>query len=491
MRDRIFYAICFGFIFGVLLRSLVFVNLYFAILLSVISVALFLFFTLISKNKWGVIASVFILTFCFGILRFHLADVSAPNVFESQVGQKASFSGKIIDEPSIKEKNQQLILQTKVAGNTTEILLSTDLDGDYKYGDEINISGKLEKPSNFITDQGKEFDYVNYLRKDGIIYVMSYPKIEVISRGNGNFIKSALFFVKEKFLEKINSIIVNPENLLMGGLILGEKSSFDQALRQSFVNTGTIHIVALSGYNVTIVAEWIMKLFIFLPKNLGIGIGIFAILLFILMTGGSSTAIRAGIMATLALIARATGRNYDVARALILAGVFMILLNPFVLVFDVSFQLSFFATVAVIFLAPRIEKYFLWVPDFFKLRDIISVTCAAYIFVFPFILYKMGNFSLVALPANVLILPLIPFTMMLGFLTGFAGLIWYIFAIPFGYISYLFLHYELGVISFFSNLPFAAFSFSNFPLILTIAIYVYFVYRIFGRNISNFFSETF
>jgi len=306
---------------------------------------------------------------------------------------------------------------------------------------------------------------------------MSYPKIEILSRGNGGIVKSSLFFVKEKFLEKVNFAISTPESLLMGGLILGEKASFNQSMRQSFIDTGTIHIIALSGYNVTIVAEWVMKFFSFLPKNLGFGVGIFSILFFVLMTGASSTAVRAGIMATLALIARATGRNYDVARGLVLAGVFMILLNPFLLVYDVSFQLSFIATVAVIFLAPRIEKYFLWVSIRFGLRDIISVTTAAYIFVLPFILYKMGNLSLVALPANILILPFIPLTMMLGFFTGLAGIIF----------SYLLLHYELGVISFLSKLPFASFSFPDFPLFLTIMIYIYFIYRLFGRNIKEFF----
>ena len=487
MRDKVFYTICFGFLSGILLRSLIFVNSYFTILLGVISLALILFFSLVSKNKWGILTSVFILAFSFGIFRFHSVDVPAPSVFKSQVGQKVNFSGEIIDEPSLKENNQQLTVLITSRGWTSKILLSANLGEYYKYGDEISFIGTLKKPENFVTDTGKEFDYVNYLRKDGILYVMSYPKIEIMSRGNGNVIKSALFFVKEKFLEKVNFAISAPENLLMGGLILGEKSSFDQSMRQSFVDTGTIHIVALSGYNVTIVAEWVMKLFSFLPNNLGFSAGILAILLFVLMTGGSSTAVRAGIMATLALVARATGRNYDVARALVLAGVFMILLNPFLLAFDVSFQLSFVATVAVIFLAPRIEKYFLWVPDFFKLRDIVSVTCAAYVFVFPFILYKMGNFSLVALPANILILPFIPFTMMLGFLTGFVGLIWYVFAVPFGFISYLLLYYELGVISFFSKLPFAAFSFPNFPLSLTIVIYAYFIYRLFGRSIKEFF----
>ncbi|MDD5720873.1 MAG: ComEC/Rec2 family competence protein [Candidatus Pacebacteria bacterium] len=523
MRDRVFYTTCFGFLFGVLLRSFFLVDFYLVILFGLIALALFLFFTLISlghsptgeaKNKWGILASIFLLTFCFGIFRFNMVDVLAPNIFESQVGQKVTLDGVITDEPSIKENNQQLTVLVTSRGwtsgppdvqplPTTKILLSTSLDTDYKYGDKINFFGKLEKPENFITDQGKVFDYVNYLRKDGILYVMGYPRIEIVSlgrsqtgeaRGNGNVIQSALFQIKDKFLEKINFAINAPENLLLGGLILGEKSSFSQDLRQSFVNTGTIHIVALSGYNVTIVAEWIMKFLAkvpYAPKNFGIGMGILTVILFIIMTGGSSTAVRAGIMATLALVARATGRNYDVARALLLAGVLMILLNPFLLVFDVSFQLSFLATVAVIFLAPRIEKYFLWVPKTFELRDIVSVTCAAYVFVFPFILYKMGNFSLVALPANVLILPFIPFTMMLGFITGFLGLIYYVLAIPAGFLSYLFLHYELGVINFFSNLPFSAFTFPDFPFLLTLIIYAYFIYKLFGRNINKFFTEPF
>jgi competence protein ComEC len=516
MRDRVFYTICFGFLFGVLLRSFVFVNLYFVILFSVIAFALFLFFILISKNKWparppewsgaggGILASIFVLTFCFGIFRFNMVDVVNPVVFESKVGQKVTLSGEIVDEPNIKENNQQLTVEIdepdpirtdgreRPTSNGTRVLITSNLDDEFQYGDIIKFSGVLKKSENFITDTGKEFDYINYLRKDGILYTMSYPSVDIVSRDNGNKVQSFLFFIKEKFLEKMNFAISSPESLLMGGLILGEKSSFSQELRTSFVNTGTIHIVALSGYNVTIVAEWIMKLFAqipFMPLNFSIGTGIFAIILFILMTGASSTAIRAGIMATLALVARATGRNYDVARALILAGVFMVILNPFLLAFDVSFQLSFIATVAVIFLAPRIEKYFLWVPEFFQLRDIVSVTTAAYVFVFPFILYKMGNFSVVALPANVLILPFIPFTMMLGFMTGFVGLVSYVFAVPLGFISYLFLHYELSVVSFFANLPFASFSFPNFPLWLTILIYIYFIYRLFGRSIKNSFSS--
>ncbi|MEK7564175.1 MAG: ComEC/Rec2 family competence protein [Patescibacteria group bacterium] len=482
---------------GILLRSFIFLNIFIVLLIGVTSVALFLFFLVLRNfseagsidpfNKWGIICSICILAFSLGIIRFHSSDTPPPEFFESKVGTRVDLHGVISDGPDIRENNQKLTIEVGDDSNKTKILITTNLYDEFKYGDELKISGKLEKPENFITDQGKEFDYVNYLRKDGILYTMNYGDIEVVSEGNGNFIKSTLFYVKGKFIERIDSSIYHPENLLMGGLILGEKSQFSNELRNDFITTGTIHIVALSGYNVTIVAEWIMKIFSFLPLYFGLVTGMLTIILFVLMTGASSTAIRAGIMALLVLLARLTGRNYDVARALILAAVGMLLINPFILVYDVSFQLSFIATVAVIFFTPRIEKYFLWVTERFGLRDIFSVTTAAYIFVFPFILYKMGSLSLVALPANILVLPFIPFTMLLGFITGFVGLFYYLLAIPFGFISYILLHYELGVISFLADIPFASVSIPNFPLFITILIYVYFIYLLFGRSIKSFF----
>ncbi len=484
MQDRFFYSSCFGFVFGVLLRSLFAVNIFVVLLMALIAGAC----ALILKNKFALLIGVFVVALAFGVLRFNLANRLPAQIFERQVGQNVSFSGVVVDEPDTRENNQKLTVLLKEGEYKTKVLITVNLGESFKYGDLVNFSGKLSKPENFITDQGKEFDYVNYLRKDGIFYTMFYPETEVLSAGGGNFIKRILFSTKEKFLEKINVSIPSPESLLMGGLILGERSTFDADLRRSFVDTGTIHIVALSGYNVTIVAEWIMKLFSFLPRNTAFGAGILGIILFVIMSGASSTAVRAGIMATLALVARATGRTYDVARILVLTGVVMILFNPFILFFDVSFQLSFIATVAVIFLAPRIEQYFSWVTKRFGLRDVVSVTFAAYVFVLPFILYKMGNLSLVALPANILILPFIPLTMMMGFLTGVTGFISSLISIPFGLVSTILLKYELAVVGFFSNIPFASLTIPNFPILITILIYTYFIYRLFGRSIKSFFE---
>ena len=483
MQDRIFYAICFGFVLGVLIRSFIFVNISLILLVGLMALAILFFATFISKNKWGIIIACVFLAFSLGILRMELAKMSEP-LFSSF---PETATGLIVEDPEKRENNQKLTTLVETEEFATKVLITVGFEENFKYGDTIKFSGDWEEPENFITDQGKEFDYVNYLRKDRIQYLMFYPEVEIIERGGGNGVKRALFSLKDTLLEKINFSIREPESLLMGGLILGERSAFDEDLRRALVDTGTIHIVALSGYNVTIVAEWIMKIFSFLPANFAFGAGIIGILLFVIMSGGGSTAVRAGIMASLALVARSTGRNYDVARALMLAGGVMILLNPFVLVFDVSFQLSFVATVAVIFLAPKMEKYFSWIPKRWKLRDIVSVTLAAYIFVLPFILYKMGNLSLVALPANFLILPFIPITMMFGFFTAAAGAVWYGLSVPFGWISYALLHYELLVVNFFAEVPFASFSIPYFPFSVTILIYAYFIYRLFGRNIKEFF----
>jgi competence protein ComEC len=466
--------------------------------LGLISLGLFLFFMLVTpkrsdgglvpRNYWGMIVCVFVFVFCLGVYRFHDADLSSSPVLDPRVGGQVVLSGVIVDEPDQRENNQKLTVETKLGKSKIKVVLSASLDEDYRYGDALDFSGQLSKPENFPTDQGKEFDYVNYLRKDGVLYTVNFPEIKVTARGQGNKVKATLFWVKNIFLEKINAVIPDPESLLLAGLILGERSNFSTEMREKFIDTGTIHIVALSGYNVTIVAEWIMRMLAFLPLNVAFAGGIVAIALFVIMAGGQATAVRAGSMAVLALVARATGRTYDVARALALAGVAMIFFNPFVLVYDVSFQLSFIATVAVIFFAPKVEGYFQWVTPRFKLRDVVSVTTAAYIFVLPFILYNMGNLSLVALPANILVLPFIPITMGLGFFTSFFGVFHHLLSVPFGYMAYLALHFELGVIDFFSRVPFAAFPVPDFPLVLTLIIYVYFVYRLFGRSIKSFFT---
>ena len=203
------------------------------------------------------------------------------------------------------------------------------------------------------------------------------------------------------------------------------------------------------------------------------------------MTGASATAIRAGIMATIMLFGRMTGRNYLAGRALIVTGLLMVAYDPRVLV-DMSFQLSFIATGGVLFITPKVMNLFRFLPMRFKIRETMACTMAATIAVLPILLYLTGILSLVSLIANILILLFIPTAMLFIFITGISGFISPLLAIPFGFISYLILLYILSVIHFFCSLSFASVSIQSFPLILTILIYIFLLWWVFRKPSLNF-----
>ena len=201
------------------------------------------------------------------------------------------------------------------------------------------------------------------------------------------------------------------------------------------------------------------------------------------MTGASSTAIRAGIMATIMLLGKMTGRKYMAGRALVIAALIMIAYDPRVIV-DMSFQLSFIATGGVLFLTSKTLNWFKFIPLRFGFREMVASTIAATISVLPILLYLTGVLSLVSLPANFLILLFIPTVMLFIFITGTLGFISPLLAIPFGYVTYLMLLYILSIIHFFGTLPFASVTISSFPLLLTISIYTFLLWWVF-KPIKN------
>jgi len=311
---------------------------------------------------------------------------------------------------------------------------------------------------------------------------VEHPEVEIISRDNGSLLKRKLFNLRQSFTDKINRVVNFPENNLMNGILLGERGGFDSKQNEEFINTSTIHIVALSGYNITIVSENVMKFFnFFLSQNISLYLGIVSVILFVIMAGAQATAVRAGIMALIALFARMTGRNYQAGRALVIAGLLMVAYDIRVLN-DMSFQLSFLATIGVIFLAPKMIYRLRFLTDKFNLRDLIATTISANILVLPLILYATGVLSIVALPSNILILPIIPLAMFFGFLAISFSFISPTLALPFGFLGYLILNYVLKVVHFFANLPFASFHIKSFPLLLMILVYIFIFYFTFRKS---------
>ncbi len=414
-------------------------------------------------------------------------DKNLASVLAKNLDSRVSFSGLVSDEPDERENYTRFAVEISEGEETgVKILVYMKHYPVYKYGDAVKIFGVLKKPEKFSSDIGeKEFDWPAYLAKDGIFFEMFYPKIELISSGNGSWLKRRLFSLKENFLSNTSRIIPEPASALLGGLTVGARRSMPKELLEDFRKTGIVHLVVLSGYNVTIVADAIMRLLSFLPLAFGIGFGILGIALFAIMTGASATVVRAAIMAGLVLLARATGRIYHIATALFVAGFIMVLQNPKILRFHYSFQLSFLATLALIYVAPVLAPRLAFLPKKSfafggKLREIASMTISTQLFVLPLLLYKSGLFSVVSLPVNLLILPFIPFTMFFGFVAGGLGFISNFLAAPFGWLAYGLLAYEIKIVEFFAGLPFSSFNIPDFPLWLMLLVYGGYIILIFG-----------
>lgn len=452
----------FSFVFAIFISSFVKIGITFSIFLIFISSVLFLFVRFFVQNDIKnkiILLIIFLLSFSIGIIRYEIKDSKQLDFnLESNIGEQVVLSGVIVDEPKKTDKQVLLTISFKNIFNSSSSLvvfgkglISTDLYPEFKYGDEIKIYGVLKRPENF-TDS---FDYISYLSKDNIFYKIDFAKVELLSVGNGNFIKTFLFKFKNSFIANIDKTITAPQSQLLSGILLGSKNSTDEQTTESFRKSGLSHIVALSGYNITIVSEGISKFFSFLPHTVSFIFGVIGIILFVLMSGASSTAVRAGIMALIVILAHVSNRNYRAGRALVFAGFLMVLFNPKILVFDMSFQLSFLATVAIIYVAPILKNKFIFITERFGMRDIVSSTISAQIMVLPLILNKIGLFSLVALPANILVLVFIPATMLLGFMSGIIGFLSLYLSLPFAWVSWLLLSYIIKVSKFFSELPFA------------------------------------
>ena len=465
MSNRFFYTAVIAFGVGVLIASTADFGYVAAAFLLLLACALFF----VTPNRLVVVALI-LSALGVGYVVVRTVDTSELSL-EADVGQEVTIEGTVIKEPIHKERSQQIVVEPE-GGDRGYVLVLTSPRPRFAYGDEVVVQGVLKKPESFETDTGRTFDYEKYLAKSNVYYQMLFPDVEQTGSGGGNALRRGLFTMKEKFLLGLNKALPQPHAALAGGLVVGAQEALGDDLLDAFRITGIIHIVVLSGYNVAIVAEAIMRLTRrFLARNIALVLGGVGIVLFAILTGGSATIVRASLMAILVLVARATGRTYDIVRALSLAGFVMILHNPHILAFDPSFQLSFLATLGLIFFSPYIERWGKGITNNFGIREFTAATISTQLFVLPLILYSIGQVSVVAVFVNVLILAMIPLTMLFGFFTGLVGMVSTALALPFTAFSYVLLSYILLVVDIFSRIPFAAFVVPQFPFWAMLAIY--------------------
>ncbi|MFA5387657.1 MAG: ComEC/Rec2 family competence protein [Candidatus Paceibacterota bacterium] len=391
-------------------------------------------------------------------------------------GRKAEITGRIIFEPDRRQSYTNLKVEIeeirfldgeeeKNAVNSAGAVVWAAVENypEFSYNDRIRMEGELKIPK-----RGDSFNWPGYLAKEGAVWQISWPKAELLEKSRPVFgwpwIYSKILSVKKEMEEVIYRNLSLNEGALLSGLIFGDRSLMSDEFKEKMNETGLSHIAAVSGSNVIILASILMAFLVGagLWRQQAFWLTLFFIWVFVILVGLPSSAVRAGIMASLLLFAQYLGRQNTSWRAMILAAAIMLSLNPLLLRYDAGFQLSFLAVGGLIFLSPIIKESIKFVPEekFLNIKEILAQTLAAQAATLPLIVYNFGCVSLVSPLSNILIVPAIPLIMALGFVFVLAGLIcpWlgWILSWP----VFFLLAIAVKIIDMCASLPFASFALS-------------------------------
>ncbi len=416
------------------------------------------FFILFWKNTVVRLFIFFLFCFFFGICRYSLAWPQADDAHITSLHtQKKEFIGVVSEEPDIRLDGVRYVVSVKKESKTGKSLAGTvyiksDLYPRYTYGDELRVSCGLEKP-----EPVEEFRYDMYLANMGVFTVCQTPYIEKIGSKKGNPLLQGIFSFKSLIAKKIELLWHEPYASFMAGLLYGYRGGLG-SLQELFATTGVTHIIAISGYNITLIATLLISCCtaLSIPRKKAFVLVVATIGVFVIFAGASASVVRAGIMGIIVLFATRMGRKSSVAPVMMVTAACMALANPFVVVWDAGFQLSFLATLGLVYLSPHIEKKFVRVPNLLGLKETLIATCSAILATLPLILYQFGRLSVVAPVVNILILWALPWIMMLGF---FAVVCSFIF-LPFGniiaWLAFAGMKYIVVVVTWFAHLRFAS-----------------------------------
>ncbi len=342
---------------------------------------------------------------------------------------------------------------------------------DYRYGDRILAEGKLQTPTN--TD---EFDYREYLARQDVYSIMSRPRVSVLARDQGRAPLAWLYAFKARAKNVVTQILPEPQASLLTGILLGDDSGIPKSVQDAFRTTGTSHIIAISGYNVTILIG-LMSLGAvrLLGKRRAFYLLVVGLLIYMVLVGASASVVRAVIMGIVFLWAMQVGRQGVALNTLFLTALGMTAYNPMWL-WDVGFQLSFVATLGLILYAAPLQKTVeAWLktfrgwetlkvspkPAMNVLSDALLVTLAAQVTTTPLLAFYFEQLSLVSLLTNVLVLPAQPGLMVSGGLALLAGLVWIPLGQIVGWLAWLFLAWTTGVVEWTARISGASVPLDN------------------------------
>lgn len=406
----------------------------------------------LGRLRWAAVSHPFLRVSPGLLLVFCLLGAArmAGNVSDLQRGHIAAWNGRgpvsiqavVVFPPDRRDKTTLLRLRAESvapldgSGVTGQALPAHGLvqvllpaGGKWQYGDRLLLTGKpVDPPEN------EEFSYRAYLARQNVYTYLSYPRVRVLAQGAGSPLLALIYRFRDWAYQEIYHLYPAPEAPLLAGILLGIETGLPPDLARAFQDTGTAHVIAISGFNIAILAELFAKLFgKFLSRWWATLAAILAVASYTVMVGASPSVVRAAIMGSLALAAAQLGRRATAYNSLALAAGVMALFNPH-LPWDAGFQLSFAATLGLVVFGDRWQKSF---TTLLSRRlpaeaaraiarpagEYFLLTLAAQLVTLPVILYHFGRLSLSAVITNPLILPVQPLLMTLSGLSVLAGLV--------------------------------------------------------------------
>jgi len=422
------------------------------LLISELVLVLIGFAILVFKKQKLVISCV--LAFTLGSFYINLHAYSAPKQFSPGCNRAVISS-------QIKESGAYFEFLAKAGREATVIRTKTLNNYGYKDTVEFCISAQ-----NAAVETSRA-DY--YLSKYKTEKLIENPEIKILEKGHG--IVRAIFDLSQKIESTAKELFIGDEAILAKGLIIGSSSGFSDKFKENLQRSGTSHIVAVSGYNVSIITVIIFQIIrnLFSRRSAIISSIVF-LGGFCLLSGFTPSVTRASFMGATFILAKIIGRKGTAVNSLFVAGLVMLLVNPYAL-WDISFELSFAAT-AGLALSDEIMGFVKKKAILATLTTILAETLVAQVFTLPIILLYFGRVSLVAPLANILILPIIPLAMLLVSLSIAGFFVFKPFGIIVGGLTGVILNYITLVINALGSLKWSAYGFDKIHWGWTIAAYV-------------------
>lgn len=380
-------------------------------LLAIAIVSLFfgaIFFLYVQSRKGFLVSALLALVISIGALTVWSREYV---VVHDLFGER-TFEGVVI---STDRKLDRTILVVNDTVYNEHIRITRFQEFAVLPGDVLSISGAVEQPQDFLGNTGRIFAYQEYLESKGIVAAMQNPDITVIKKGTAGLTRSATA-IRYALADIFTHVVSFPTDGIVAGMLLGYQGGIPMGVQDLFRTTGVLHVLVLSGYNITLLAGFLGILLRGLPQRVRIIVSFLAVIGLVLISGSGVASVRAGVMGSIALFATLSLENYNALRALCVSYILFFFWSPTTIFADPGFHLSFLATLCMIVVIPKVEGLFSFIPktNHIDVRAILMLAVVMPFFMLPYTMYFSGVAPFATVPANILLALLTPLILFLG-----------------------------------------------------------------------------